>query len=370
MEINYELFEKYFENEALLLHHIICMANKQGTGDGYLVFGFPETAAGIETDQYRKGRKQMNAWLSDISFAGESAPELELETRIVDGSMVDIWSIKSTDKVPYILAEDYADGEYTVMAGRVYTRTESGNTDICRCAGHKETEMLWRRHFKIDPFSMQDICSWLKKKEDFKKIGNCFYSMEHPDITVMIELEDKKKDADYYAYAVFTELSYYAMLYVRYREKIVLQMRAATVDSDRLLLPVPGKSEFLCNIWYLNGMEPYYYYIQDQIEYGLVCLLVNSGDSEQITAMGYLKELILIFESEDEKIKFDKYLTKKQSRILELSEKWEDSARYRWISRKDLKRREEIIRRLQAGKVLTMLLEEFRSDGEKCNEEK
>lgn len=370
MGTNYELFEKYFEQEALLLHHILCMANKQGTGDGYLVFGFLEKAVGIEHDKNRKTQKQMNAWLSDISFAGEAAPELELETKIIENCLVDIWSIKSRDKVPYVLSEDYCSGEYTLPAGRIYTRTEKGNTDIAGCAAYKETEMLWRRHFKIDPFSMEDVCIWLKKKEDFKKIGNCFYSMEHPDITVMIEMEERKRDADYYAYAVFTEMSYYAMLYVRYREKIVFQMRAATVDNERLLLPVPEKDEFLCNIWQLNGMEPYYYYIQDQIEYGLVCLLMDDRNSEQVTAMEYLKDLILIFETGEEKVRFDKYLTKKQSRILELSEQWENSARYRWISRKDVRKREEILRRLQAGKVLTLLLEEFRRDGEKRNEEK
>ena len=82
---------KHHDNNADLLHDLLCLANSLYQGRRYLIFGVEDPAKGanvVGLSSVESGRKSQANYIDFIRnqhFAGSIRPEVELETLVLDG---------------------------------------------------------------------------------------------------------------------------------------------------------------------------------------------------------------------------------------------------------------------------------------------
>lgn len=107
--------EKWYTSKALLLHDLLNMANNETYEDSYIIIGVDEnkdfSLVDVSTDINRYDQNRLNNLLrsTKVVFASDNIPTVKLETIKIGDTNIDIIIVKSTDKVPYYLADNYVE---------------------------------------------------------------------------------------------------------------------------------------------------------------------------------------------------------------------------------------------------------------------
>lgn len=187
--------EQFHENNAYLLHDILCLANNTRFQDAYIVFGINDRGetVGVENDQKRIKSANIHDFLNNIRhlFFNNEIPEVDVVKQPDSGHEIDILEIKSTLKVPYFLIEEYKKCGVTVRSGHIYTRTGDRNTPIDQCAPPDQTIKLWEKRFgRLENnlnkllIYLDDLPNW-KKESIWNEYRDRYYY--EPDSTFVIE---------------------------------------------------------------------------------------------------------------------------------------------------------------------------------------
>ena len=103
----------WHEDDASLLHDIICLANNIENRDCYLIIVVDEKNNfefyPLNDDHNRKNSNELTTFLRDKKFFGEIRPSISLQTITVEGYEIVVLTVKNDTHTPYYLtAEQYA----------------------------------------------------------------------------------------------------------------------------------------------------------------------------------------------------------------------------------------------------------------------
>ncbi|MDR2340215.1 MAG: ATP-binding protein, partial [Deltaproteobacteria bacterium] len=158
---------KWQENNADLLHDIICMANNQTDHDGYIIFGIEDQTYDVKgvPDTDRKTQQMVIDVLKSIKFAGGIRPTVYVKKIKIDDKPIDVLIIKNTRDVPYYLTENYQ----KVSLGNTYVRVGDTNTPKDKTADIDKVEYLWKKRFGLNLLPKERAKQLLSNLEDWEE---------------------------------------------------------------------------------------------------------------------------------------------------------------------------------------------------------
>ncbi len=194
--------ERHYEDNASLLHDILCMANNRADRDAYIILGVKDKTydiVGVENDANRKNQQNIVDFLRKIDFAGQVRPRVEVQTIELKGHDIDVIIIKNTRDVPYYIVEDYSDKKHngklgkTVRAAYIYTRVVDNNTAIDKTADINEVEYLWKKRFGLiqSPIDRFQILIEDKNNWDINEEETRYYKLA-PEFTIVEEVDEHR----------------------------------------------------------------------------------------------------------------------------------------------------------------------------------
>ena len=130
------------------------------------------------------------------------------------------------------------------------------------------------------------------------------------------------------------------------------------LDSGRLTIPVPEWG-FIKQGYYSYDKISYKYYSKGTKRYTLLKFMYDPDNGEERYAYSNLMDVILIFDSENERLAFEDFITYNYE---EFKERLDKTDRYDHI-KTDSERRTEIYREeLNTGYILNEMLTEYRKE--------
>lgn len=183
--------EQYDDNQASLLHDILCLSNAQHKGSRFLIYGVSNPPLcdikGVGGDGNRKKQHHFIDFIRAQKFAGDIRPEIELRTEVINGFEIDVLIIFDRPEKPYYLREDKSDRNKTVRANFIYKRTGDTNTPINESADLSAIASMWRERFGLDMQPLEKARLYLLDYESWEWDGVDFaYYKYFPEFTVKI----------------------------------------------------------------------------------------------------------------------------------------------------------------------------------------
>ncbi len=301
------------DNNADLLHDIICLANSLNKSDKYLIIGVSDPSTGCKLKGLKKGQanRKSQASLVDFirskEFAGDIRPEVVVKTIKVKRKEIDVIIISDRPQKPYYLSSGYREGKRYVGAGNIYTRAGDTNTPIDSTADIFYVEKMWRQRFGLDvtPFERMKVLLACPN-EWTKDIGNenqCFHNI-YPEYTVQIG--EYSKGCEVYSFFYPNEASFFGKAEFKYHQTKIFELGFAYCDEMRLMIAVPETQYILLD----HIQNWYFYYIKGSL--GETFLKFLGDGNYALTSRGGSAPFI-IFESEVEKEKFNDYMQENPS---------------------------------------------------------
>lgn len=322
--------ERYPEDNASLLHDIICLANNRADRDAYLIFGVRDKTfeiIGIENDPIRRNQQNIVDFLSSKNFAGQIRPRVEVRTIKLGNHELDIFIVKNSTDVPYYLIESYTDKKYkpelpkkgkTVQAAHIYTRVMDNNTPIDKSADIHDVEYLWKKRFGLLQTPLEQIKMFLKEPDNWAKEDSRYYHKLFPQYTISIEYEENEDgtpkigNREFYHYLQMNTSTQYGKIKIYHYGTQLFSWQVTALDGHRMIAPCPQ--------WGHIGHQPndsyeisFKYYISTELPYLLLRFLEAklgslNGQEAQI-ATRRLMEVVLTFEDECRVEEFIKYVS-------------------------------------------------------------
>lgn len=318
----------WHEDDASLLHDIICLANNIENRDCYLIIGVDEKNNfefyPLNDDHNRKNSNELTIFLRDKKFFGGIRPSISLQTITVEGYEIDVLTVKNDTHTPYYLTEDYSSKNKNlkkpkvVLKQNIYTRINDTNTPINRTADIDKIEYLWRKRFGIYlsieekmQLYLSDVKNWVYDDER----GMFYYRME-PLFTIELKRLDydeqklQSKRSEFYDQLMLDkgEGDTWEEFEIKYANVTIYSHWVDYLDGGRYMIAIPQ-----CEIISNNSMEVgdmyMYYYDLSNIQ-GLVNkIFVNYYPGEGWnTLKHYLEDFLIKFNSKIEVENFVKFM--------------------------------------------------------------
>jgi hypothetical protein len=140
---------EFHENNAQLLHDILCLSNSYYQGDRFIIFGVAndKTVLGVENDPNKKTNADLHDFLRQVHL--NKIPQVELTFHQFSGHEIGVLRIVNTPNKPYFIRKDFQVGRATVRAGVVYTRLSDTNIPRNETAPEDHIEIMWKERFRI-----------------------------------------------------------------------------------------------------------------------------------------------------------------------------------------------------------------------------
>lgn len=246
---------KWHDNNADLLHDIICMANNQVNRDAYIIIGVSDSKSsdGVRVqgvaEEGRKSQQNLIDFLKDKKFFGGVRPVVYVYTLSFGDLEVDIILIKNTANTPYFLVEPFSYGKECVQSGHIYTRIGDTNTPKKAYADTDKVEYLWRKRFGIDLSVMDKLLLLLDAPDDWVgdfNNGELRYHSLYPEF--QIHINDCETDDDYSDNSIVRNIAdhnpdtNFAVkdVTITYHTTILYTERVLYLDGYRHLIPFPA----------------------------------------------------------------------------------------------------------------------------------
>ncbi len=329
--------EDYTDCKEDKLIDIICMANNIDGRDAYLIYGANDDGivTGIENTTYtRYTTKSVTEFLRSKPFAGGYVPKVSVQIVEIENHELDVLIIHSTRNTPYFLANNFSqshDRKKHLIAGAIYTRVNDINTPRNQTASYEHTEYLWRRRFGMDMtpsekflYFLENTQNWSETKWDIDKHSYCKKSPEYQ--LYALESNDGYETL---AYFYDDERMLYAPLELRYLTTTLYETELWYMDMGRCLIPKPEKK-------YMIEQGLFYYYIELESLSGKLLPLFAYGKKQCNNRSGQQMP-VLIFETEETRLSFEKWVKENIGLKNSYSEEMKKSAIFQHIKDKESK---------------------------------
>jgi hypothetical protein len=352
--------EWYKENERLL-HDILCFANTVHDRDCYLIIGVSDTGEILGVgEENRMKQVSILDLLSNTVFAGDNIPEIRLDTIKIEDKEIDILTIFNSYTVPYYL-KSKSKRYNNIREGYIYTRVGDKNTPISQNSSIQQIEMLWKKRLGLTQPPLTQIINRLENKLEWVQNEDTHYNIYKPEFKLVEEYDgdeyDRKK-GEFYVYSQTNSKFSYKNLKIMCSETILKEFQLVVLDSGRYKTPVPEWGYVGYDEWGVNHKYTYKYYLKDSINYKLQQFFFDTGDSEEVYAKRKFDEVVLYYESEEEKSEFESYIESNQ-KIIEYYLNEADK-KYFTIDTSNKMEAKSCKHRLSTGLALNNALQEFR----------
>ena len=151
-----------------LIKDIICFANTVHDEDCYLIFGVSDDLKLTGMQQSRKKQADVIDAISNLHFAGDNIPKIDIETVNFEGTELDVLKIFDTDRTPIYLKKPYG----SMRQGCIYSRNGDKNTPDNGNAEIVEIENLWRKRLGLTKPPLEYIIDRLQNKLEWNQQGD------------------------------------------------------------------------------------------------------------------------------------------------------------------------------------------------------
>ena len=360
----WDVKQDWHEKTEDLIKDIICFANTVHDKDCFLIFGVNDDlkVCGMEKD--RKKQSDILDTLSELQFAGDVQPDIELKTVSVPSDIdpdtmveVDILIIYNTYLTPIYLKKMYG----KMIQGCIYSRIGDKNTENNGNSDIRQIEMLWKKRFGLTKSPYEYIIDHLADKSEWHEYDNGWYNIYKPEYVLYEDFGEEKHgiEEEFYSYALTNESTSFHILNITANNTVLNAFQVAVLDSGRLTVPVPE-----WGFVHRNGhsYEPigYKYYVEDSSRYRILQFMYDLCNHEEQYAMSDFMRVILLFHSEMEKEDFMSYI---EGYLTELFERVEKCQEYDTIHTISDRKTSYYKMQLKLGIVLNEMLSEFRKIG-------
>lgn len=302
------------EKKADLLHDIICMANNLENKDAYIIIGIDEEnnyeVKSVDGDGNRKNTQMIVDFLRDKKFVGGIRPTAYVKTIFVEDNDVDVIVIKNSNSTPYYLTERFQ----SIMANNIYTRVMDTNTPKDNSADIQHVEYLWKKRFRLMSTPLDRIKYYLEKPDEWLDSPTDWetskkYHKYFPEFTIEYTLED---DGDAYQYYLFNQTDirpHWREIRIFYHQTLLSTLEGICLDGGRYFTPTPLTDGISLGEFH-NWDIAFKYFIKDTLHYVVHQFYYEPDGDDETISHNRFEECILVFESENEKEAFKKYVLK------------------------------------------------------------
>ena len=305
---------QWHENKADLLHDIICMANNLSDNDGYIIIGIDEekdySIRDVKLDKNRKNTQKIVDFLKDKKFVGDNRPTVYVQPIEWAEQFIDVIVIQNNMHTPYYLKEDFQG----IKANYIYTRIMDTNTAKNCSADLDKVEYLWKKRFGINKTAQERVTIYLKDKKNWfqNEFGVIYYKFA-PEFTIKCEYDESRKGYEVYMLGQIDNTPYWEDIYLYYHSTLLHTVSAVALDGGRCFSTAPNRKFIKID----KKNYCYYYFIENSLEYVLHEYYIFDTRilSEESWARQKFFDVVLLFNSEDEREKFNEYVLTQQDRF-------------------------------------------------------
>jgi hypothetical protein len=310
--------EEPHDNNASLLHDILCLSNSLHRGERYLIVGVSDPKTGsiikglVQNQTNRKDQNHFIDFLRSKKFAGDIRPEVELKTILIENKEVDVLIVLDNPFKPYYLTEDYRDRDKKVSAYYIYSRTNDANTPLTKSADIYQIQQMWRQRFGLQLSPLERMRLLLTRPEEwFKDIGNksVAYHIQHPEYT--ITFSEVESFCEPYTFFYTNEKAFLGKAYFRYHTTDLFELEYMYCDEMRITLPVP-QIEY---IKLVRSKHWFYYYDLKELP-GIFLHFLTNGNLN-LESRGSFAPFIL-FRDDKQRIEFLQILVEQEDNVLKI----------------------------------------------------
>lgn len=250
------------ENNAALLHDILCLSNSLYKGDKYLIIGVADPSENCEIvglvnrQTNRKNQSDLIDFLREKPFAGGMRPEIEIETVVLNRCEIDVIIIKDRPFKPYYLTSDYRVKEKCVKANYIYTRVVDANTSINSSADLYYIEKMWYQRFGLDLTPSERFRQLLLKPDEwFEDFGNVDYAYHETFPEFRIELSEPEDLWEPFCEFYPNNKGFYGKALFKYQLNTLFELIYIYCDEMRIMLANPSTAYVK-----INNEENWFFY--------------------------------------------------------------------------------------------------------------
>ena len=273
----------------------------------------------------------------------------------LDSIEVDVLTILNTDNTPIYLRKPYG----KMRPGCIYLRKGDRNTPDNSNALFGDIEMLWKKRFRLTKPPLEYIKNHLNNPLEWNETQDCYYNIFRPEYVLEHVYDESDRDlrAEFYAYAMTNEHVVYSSIVVKCSGTIVDNYQIVALDGGRYTTPTPEWG-FLGKRLTENGPEfSYKYFLKDSFRYSLHSFMYHEENGEERYAHDDLMDIVLLFDSVDEKNEFERYV---EYHIQNLRDRVDAQNEYSYVRADSEAETRFIIHRLRIARVLQSILKEYR----------
>ena len=346
--------QEWHENMSDLLKDIICFANTVHDENCYLVFGVSNDLEVVGMKKPRIKQSDIIDALSNLVFAGDIIPKIEVKTISINSIEIDILIVYDIKNTPIYLKKPYG----KMREGCIYLRTGDKNTPDNGNADITSIENLWRKRLGLTKPPLEIIFDCLHNKFEWTERDNVFYNIYRPEYVIeIIEDEEQNLEAEHYAYAMTNSNTSYRNLNIKYQSTILETYQLVILDGGRLMVPVPEWG-YLCYDAYLHSKYCYKYYLLDSNRYALLDFLYDNNNEDEFFAFKKLNEVVLFYNTIEEKLSFESFIEGNQKIFLTYLESTDKKI---YVDTCDVTKAKVFEERLHVGLALKKLFKDWRN---------
>lgn len=346
--------QEWHDDMSNLIKDIICLANTVHDENCYIIFGVSDDLRIVGMQKPRRKQADIIDAISNLHFAGDNYPKISIETIKYNGIELDVLIINDTDRTPIFLKKQYG----KMREGCIYLRIgdkntpDNSNADVC------DIENLWRKRLGLTKAPLDYIYDRMKNKLEWTDKEYSFYNIFKPEYTIEIvsEEDDREKD-EFYSFAMTNESTSFNILNIKYQQTILDSFQLVVLDSGCLQIPVPEWG-FICHDEYgVHNKYSYKFYVLESKRFRVLTFLYDQENSDEQYAFDNLKDVVLFYQSDDERVAFEVYIEEHQELV---DHQLKSIDRYNHIRAGNQKKTEVYKERLRVGVALNNLLREWR----------
>ena len=338
----------------VLLKDIVCFTNTVHDYDCYIIFGVSDALEIVGMKGKRRKQADIIDALDKLSFASVHIPQISVETVVLEKTELDVLIIFNTAQTPVYLKKTYG----KMLAGCIYSRNEDRNTPDNGNAELEQIEYLWKKRFGLTKPALRFIFDHLENKHEWNELNGKYYNVYRPEYLLKIyDGDETGHNSDVsYGYNQTNERMSFEMLDIIANNTVIYTHQLAVLDSGRLSVSIP-ESGYIYRDDYHQSSIAYKYYIKGSDTYKLLEFLYTPENMEQRWALSKHMEVVLSFESKEEKDTFETFCRMQVDKIDNyIKDNYESVSIYTDSKQKTRTYIEQIL----AGKCLNILLKEFR----------
>lgn len=296
--------QEWHENINDLIKDIICFANTVHDEDCYIIFGVSDSLEFTGMKKTRRKQADIIDAISNLVFAGDIYPKIDVKTLKMDGVELDVLTIFNVENTPVYLKRKCG----TMYQGCIYTRIGDRNTPDNGNADIADIELLWKKRLGLTKPPLEFIYDHLQNKTEWSDSDIGYYNVYKPEYTIEILEDDNNLVAEFYAYAMPDYSTFYKELNIKYQTTILDSYQIVVLDGGKLTIPTPEWG-FVChNNYGINPKYSYKYYVRGSKRHRLFRFLYDPQDGDHRFALAHLQNVVLFYYSEEERLAFETYI--------------------------------------------------------------